>query len=119
MNALKEHGISFALDDFGTGYSSLAYLKRLPLDMLKIDASFVRDMLTNPNAAVIARTIIALGCNLGLKVIAEGVEEQGQRDFLFQHGCDAYQGYLFSKPLPAADIAAKIGDKPAGTLLRK
>jgi diguanylate cyclase (GGDEF)-like protein/PAS domain S-box-containing protein len=111
MNALKTHGVTFALDDFGTGYSSLAYLKQLPLDMLKIDRSFVLDLLTNQNDAVIARTIIALGRSLGLRVLAEGVETVAQRDFLFEHGCDAYQGYLCAHALPA-DAAVSVICKP-------
>jgi len=101
MHALKEKGIGFALDDFGTGYSSLAYLKRLPLDQLKIDQSFVRDVLTDPNDAAIARTILGLGHTLGLDVIAEGVETADQRNFLAMHGCRAFQGYLFGRPVTA------------------
>ena len=100
MNKLKNQGLSFSLDDFGTGFSSLNYLKRLPLSQLKIDQSFVRDVLSDPNDAAICRTIIALGQSLNLTVIAEGVESVQQLEFLSRHGCAAYQGYLFSKPVP-------------------
>jgi len=106
MASLKSKGVGFSLDDFGTGYASLTYLKRLPLDQLKIDQGFVRDVLIDPNDAAIAKMIIALAASLGLTVIAEGVELQGQWDFLARQGCHAYQGYYFSRPLPLAAFEA-------------
>jgi diguanylate cyclase (GGDEF)-like protein/PAS domain S-box-containing protein len=104
MAALKSRGLSFSLDDFGTGYSSLSYLKRLPLDELKIDKSFVNDVLVNRGNGAIAQTIINLGETMGLSVIAEGVETQEQRDFLGHLGCPAFQGYLFSRPVPVDEF---------------
>lgn len=100
MNALKEMGIRFSLDDFGTGYSSLQYLKQLPIDELKIDRSFVRDIVTDSSDKAIVRTIIVMATSLGIRVIAEGVETEEQRQTLLDCGCTQYQGYLFGKPMP-------------------
>jgi EAL domain-containing protein (putative c-di-GMP-specific phosphodiesterase class I) len=104
MATLRARGVTFSLDDFGTGFSSLNNLKRLPLNNLKIDQSFVRNVLTDSTDASIARTIIALGNNLGLKVIAEGVETQHQRQFLLDCGCHYFQGYLYSRAVPMAEF---------------
>lgn len=109
MKTLKEHGIQIALDDFGTGYSSLSYLNRLPLDQLKIDRSFVREMCSDRTSAMIAEAIISLGKTMGLSVIAEGVETPEQREFLAGLGCDTYQGYLFAPALQAEEFEQRLG----------
>ena len=113
MRELKALGFRFAIDDFGTGYSSLAYLKRLPVDRLKIDQSFVRDLLTDASDALIVETIIAMASHLKLEVIAEGVENQEEFAFLQEKGCYQYQGYYFSRPLSLADFDAKLRQNAA------
>ena len=105
---LSNMGIEISIDDFGTGYSSLSYLKRFPIDKLKIDKSFVDDIATHPDDAAIVKAIIAMAHGLSMKVVSEGVETQSQLDFLRQHGCEQYQGYIFSKSLPAAEIVTRF-----------
>jgi len=117
MQALRQEGIRFSLDDFGTGYSSLTHLKQLPLDQLKIDQSFVQDIDRSANDAVIVQTIIGMAGNLGLDVIAEGVETEAQRCALEKYGCASYQGYLLSHPLPLSAFELLVGSRdfrPAG-----
>lgn len=115
---LKDKGFKFSLDDFGTGYSSLIMLKNLPIDELKIDQSFVRDISVNPNSAAISKSIIALARSMDISVIAEGVEEEIDKESLVAMGCYAFQGYLFSKPLPLNDFLSKIDSiKPQGDII--
>ncbi|NOR51913.1 MAG: EAL domain-containing protein, partial [Gammaproteobacteria bacterium] len=104
MTALSNMGIRFSIDDFGTGYSSLQYLHRLPINTLKIDQVFVKDLVSDKGSQAITKTIIDMGHNLGLELIAEGVESIGQRNFLREHGCLLYQGFLFSQPLTESDF---------------
>jgi EAL domain-containing protein (putative c-di-GMP-specific phosphodiesterase class I) len=113
MNSLKEMGIRFSIDDFGTGYSSLAYLKRLPLDQLKISGDFIRDINTDPNDAVIVETIISMARHLGFDVVAEAVEEEGQIAFLKQKGCHIFQGHYYSVPLRCDEFEAYLHKQTA------
>jgi diguanylate cyclase (GGDEF)-like protein/PAS domain S-box-containing protein len=119
MQALKKAGVHFSLDDFGTGYSSLAYLTQLPLDQLKIDRSFVHNVAVKSSDAVIVQTIIGMAINLGIDVIAEGVETEEQRDFLEGNGCFTYQGYLFGKPVPVEDFEIGLIKKQIGSVGRE
>ena len=117
MHQIKALGVTLSLDDFGTGYSSLSYLRLLPLDQLKVDQSFVRNLMTDPSSVAIARTVISLARNLGLEVISEGVETEQQRECLSKLGCGRYQGYLFGRPLPLADFEQLVaGNHPAATV---
>jgi EAL domain-containing protein (putative c-di-GMP-specific phosphodiesterase class I) len=116
MQALRTLGVALSIDDFGTGYSSLAYLNRFPIDKLKIDRSFVHDMLADPTDRAITMAIIGLGHTLGLKVVAEGVEQVREAELLREAHCDELQGYLFAEPMAADDLAAWIqgAEDPSG-----
>jgi EAL domain-containing protein (putative c-di-GMP-specific phosphodiesterase class I) len=111
LEKIHELGISISVDDFGTGYSSLNYLKRLPIDAIKIDLSFVQSIGKDHNDEEIIKAIISLANSLGLKTIAEGVETKEQADFLWEHKCDVMQGYYFCHPLPAKDITQFLNDR--------
>ena len=119
MRQLKELGVQISIDDFGTGFSSLAYLCRFPIDKLKIDIAFVRNITTNPDDATIVRTIIQMAHSLQLKVIAEGVEKIEQLDYLREHDCDQIQGYYFSRPLPLKELQQLINEKKCLPLMVK
>jgi EAL domain-containing protein (putative c-di-GMP-specific phosphodiesterase class I) len=108
MNALRQIGVSFSMDDFGTGYSSLAYLTQLPINQLKIDQSFVQNIGLKSADSIIVQTIIGMANNLGMELIAEGVETEAQREFLEQQGCQVCQGYLFGKPVPLAEFEERL-----------
>jgi EAL domain-containing protein (putative c-di-GMP-specific phosphodiesterase class I) len=110
MEALRAAGVRFSLDDFGTGYSSLGYLKALPIDQLKIDQSFIADVPHDSDACAIVMAIISLAKSLDIGVIAEGVETVEQREYLLEHGCEIYQGYLFSHPISAGEFSRYAGN---------
>jgi len=113
LHSLKELGVALSIDDFGTGYSSLNYLKLFPIDVLKIDRSFIKDVVHNSNDAAIARAIIALGHSLDLSIVAEGVETPEQMHFLLANGCDEVQGYYISRPLPPEALAELLRERRA------
>jgi EAL domain-containing protein (putative c-di-GMP-specific phosphodiesterase class I) len=115
MRELEAMGVALSIDDFGTGYSSLSALKSFPISRLKIDKSFVADLADSPDDQAIAMAVISLGHKLDLRVIAEGVETEQQRDFLRANDCDEMQGYLFSRPLPASDIARLLAGSAGDT----
>jgi EAL domain-containing protein (putative c-di-GMP-specific phosphodiesterase class I) len=117
LEQLSAMGVLVSVDDFGTGYSSMSYLRRFPIDKLKIDRVFINEIASRPEDASIVRAIVSLAHSLSLKVVAEGVETPAQLDFLKAAGCDEYQGYHFSRPLPAGDFARLIRDTRTNVVL--
>jgi EAL domain-containing protein (putative c-di-GMP-specific phosphodiesterase class I) len=112
MQQLKAAGVSLSVDDFGTGYSSLAYLKRLPVDVLKIDKSFIQEIDNDHNDSVIVETIIAMAKHMKIDIVAEGVETERALKFLKSRGCQKFQGYFFGEPLPFSEMLCQIGEVP-------
>jgi EAL domain-containing protein (putative c-di-GMP-specific phosphodiesterase class I) len=115
LGELKKMGVRLAIDDFGVGYSSLTHLKRFPIDTLKVDRSFIRDLPEDPEDKAITEAIIAMGKSLNLTVVAEGVETQEQQSFLQDHACDEMQGFLFSKPIAAEAFAELLRGRVASS----
>lgn len=111
LHWLHKKGTTITTDDFGTGYSALKFLKCLPISTIKIDRSFIRDSINNPDDAALVTTICSIAKNLNVKVIAEGIETEQQLHFLYSLGCDAFQGYYFSRPIPAKDFVVLLQEK--------
>ena len=115
LHKLRDMGVEVSIDDFGTGYSSLSYLKQLPIGKIKIDRSFIRDVTSNPHDSAIVQGIISMAHHLGLEVVAEGIEDRGQRDFLAEHGCDVFQGFYFARPMPLEELKCYLIEQHQAT----
>jgi EAL domain-containing protein (putative c-di-GMP-specific phosphodiesterase class I) len=118
LRALREMGVRIAIDDFGTGFSSVSVLRHFPVDALKIDTSFVRDLMLDPNDAAVASAVVALARSMGLQVVAEGVENPAQLEFLRLHGCEMWQGYLCCPPVVATEVRSVLGRRSGGAIRR-
>jgi EAL domain-containing protein (putative c-di-GMP-specific phosphodiesterase class I) len=118
LRKLRECGVRISIDDFGTGFSSVSLLRTFPVDALKIDTSFVRDLVLDPNDAAIATAVVALAKSLGLMVVAEGVENPAQLEFLSQQGCEMWQGYLCCPPVQSSEVLGALGRRSSGAIQR-